>query len=371
MSSENRLLTLPHPIAKAGAATSRPAVRIGVLVGMLVLAGAHSPFVASGARSTALRSSQPSAAPVDPAVRPGLGQGLPFAELPTELPVANTVGVRVITFVDHTRVARFHHGRVEPRTLVTQIRYPAVGSAEADDVPDAPPLTASGPFPLVVFGPGFAETPTTYARLLDAWARAGYVVAAPSFPLTQKHVPGGRREADLINQPADMSFVITRMLAENELTASFLHGLIVPALVAVAGQSDGAATALAAAYDPAFADARIRAAIILSGAELTSIDDEIRFPSHGPALLATQGSRDPINEPSATHRYFKLAPRPKFLLSLLGASHLPPYTTQQPYLSVVEQVTIAFLDHFLEHQHASLARMRDSGNVAGIARLTG
>jgi hypothetical protein len=37
----------------------------------------------------------------------------------------------------------------------------------------------------------------------------------------------------------------------------------------------------------------------------------------------------------------------------------------------VEQVTIAFLDHFLRHRHASLVRMRESGNVAGIARLIG
>ena len=40
--------------------------------------------------------------------------------------------------------------------------------------------------------------------------------------------------------------------------------------------------------------------MILSGAELAIIDDEIPFPSQGPALLATQGSEDTINEPSAT-----------------------------------------------------------------------
>ena len=68
-----------------------------------------------------------------------------------------------------------------------------------------------------------------YERLLDAWARAGYVVAAPSFPLTQKHVPGGRRERDLVNQPGDMSFVISRMLADDANPASFLHGLIAAA----------------------------------------------------------------------------------------------------------------------------------------------
>lgn len=340
----------PLPILAGRAATPRLAIRrLAALAGVLAIAGIYFLPVATSTGST----------------------GNPASNTPAEPPVATTVGLRVITFVDPTRMVHFRHGKVEPRTLVTQIRYPALGSAEADDVPDAIPLTAAGPFPLVVFGPGFAETPTAYARLLDAWARAGYVVAAPLFPLTQKHVPGGRREADLINQPADMSLVISRMLARNDNPVSFLYGLIAPDLIAVAGQSDGAATALAEAYDPAFADPRVGAAIILSGAELTSIDDTIAFPSQGPALLATQGSRDTINEPAATHRYFKLAPRPKFLLTLIGATHLPPYTTQQPYLGVVEQVTIAFLDRFLLAKHASLARMRESGNVSGIARLIG
>jgi dienelactone hydrolase len=290
---------------------------------------------------------------------------------PAQLAASTAVGLRVLTFVDRTRVARFHTGAVTPRTLVTEIRYPALGPPGANDLRDAPPLTGAGPFPLIVFGPGFAETPTPYARLLDAWARAGYVVAALVFPLTQKHVPGGRRQRDLVNQPGDMRFVTTRMLQENRLSASFLYDLISPQLIAVAGQSDGAATALADALDPEFADPRVRAAVILSGAELTSIDDDIHFPAQGPALLAAQGTRDDLNEPAATQRFFDLAPRPKFLLTLIGATHLPPYTTQQPYLGVVERVTIAFLDHYLLARHASLARMRHSGDVSGVAQLSG
>ena len=241
------------------AATPRPAVRrLAALAASLAIAGTASLVVVPSAGSTGLRGVGPAAASTDAAVRTPRVRSLAGPEEPATPLVATTVGLRVITFVDPTRVERFRNGRVEPRTLVTQIRYPALGSATADDVRDAPPLTAAGPFPLVVFGPGFAETPTAYARLLDAWARAGYVVAAPLFPLTQKHVPGGRREGDLDHQPADMSFVITRMLAENDLPASFLYGLIAPKLIAVAGQSDGAATALAEAYDPAFADPRIR-----------------------------------------------------------------------------------------------------------------
>jgi len=286
-------------------------------------------------------------------------------------PLAGAVGYRVVTFVDATRTVHFHHHGTRPRTLITQIRYPAAGEVAAGEVPDAPPLRAAGPYPLVVFAHGFAETPTVYSQLLDAWARAGYVVAAPLFPLTQRYVPGGRRESDLINQPADMRFVISRMLDDSANPDSFLYGLLAPDQIAVAGQSDGAATALAVAFDPEFADRRIRAAVVLSGAELTLIDDNIAFPTRGPALLAAQGSRDPINEPSATHRYFALAPRPKFLLTLIGATHLPPYTTQQPYLGVVEQVTVAFMNHFLRDAHASLAHMRLAGNTAGVASLIG
>jgi dienelactone hydrolase len=353
-------------------ATPGPAVRrLAALAAALAIAWTCSLSASTSPGSTGLRSLEPGPSNADAATVAAINHSRSASNTGTGLPADTTVGLRVITFVDHTRTERLRDGRVEPRTLVTQIRYPAIGSDGADDVPDAAPLSAAGPFPLVAFGHGFAETPTAYARLLDAWVRAGYVVAAPLFPLTQKYVPGGRREADLINQPGDISFVISRVLADNRLPASFLRSLIAPQLIAVAGHSDGAATVLADAYDPDFADPRVRAAIILSGAELSLIDDSIAFPASGPPLLATQGSRDTLNEPEATQRYFGLAPRPKFLLTLIGATHLPPYTTEQPYLGVVEHVTIAFLDHFLKHTHASLARMRESGNVAGIARLIG
>ena len=45
----------------------------------------------------------------------------------------------------------------------------------------APAAREFGPFPLIVFGHGFDVTPSVYARLLQAWTRAGYVVASPVF----------------------------------------------------------------------------------------------------------------------------------------------------------------------------------------------
>ena len=286
-------------------------------------------------------------------------------------PVATTVGIRTVTFVDHSRKAIYHRGVITPRRLVTQIRYPAIGAGVADDVRDAPVVPAAAPYPLIVFAPGFAETPAIYYRLLDAWTRSGYIVAGVSFPLTTTHVPGGRRRNfDLVNQPRDMSFVISSMLNDGRDPESFLHGLINDREIGVAGQSDGAATVLALAEDPRFADPRVRAAIVLSGAELDQIDDHIQFATTGPALLAVQGTSDLINEPSATYRYFAGAPEPKALLRLLGAGHLPPYTRQAPYLGVVERVTAAFLDHYLLDKPGSLTRMRDCAAETGTATLT-
>ena len=280
-------------------------------------------------------------------------------------PARFEVGLRVLRLVDATRVIHLPSGRTEPRTLVTYVRYPAVAGHSAGDLPGAPPARAAGPYPLLIFGHGFAVTPIPYTRLLRAWARAGYVVAAPVFPLENANAPGGPNESDLVNQPADMSFVITQLLLASSRSGDPLHHLIDPTRVAVTGQSDGGETALAVAYDSRFRDSRVRAAVLLSGAE---IPNGLRFPLHSPPLLATQGTADTVNLPSLTDSFWRAAPRPKFLLTLLGATHFPPYSYEQPQLGIVERATIAFLNRYLKK--APLEPLLAAGNVRGIARLT-
>jgi dienelactone hydrolase len=277
------------------------------------------------------------------------------------------VGLRVVRLIDRTRTIRLPDRRVEPRALLTYVRYPALGPSSGGDRAAAPAARPGGPFPLIVFGHGFAVTPALYSRLLRAWTRAGYVVAAPVFPLENANAPGGPDEADLVNQPADMRFVITRLLAASARPGTPFSGLIDPARVAVAGHSDGGETALAVAYDRGFRDSRIRAAVILSGASLPG-GGRFVFPRRSPPLLATQGSADTINPPTLTRAFFDLAPRPKFLLTLIGAAHLPPYTDEQPELGVVERVTIAFLARYLR-TGGSLEKLVAVGSVHGVARL--
>jgi dienelactone hydrolase len=277
-------------------------------------------------------------------------------------------GLLSLGLVDRARTIRLPDGAEVARPLRTYVRYPAAGAPDGADHPGAQPARAGGPFPLVVFGHGFAVTPGIYARLLRSWAQAGYIVAAPVFPLGNADAPGGPDEPDLVNQPADMSFVISSVLAAGRAAAGPLAGLVDPARIAVAGQSDGGDTALAAAYDPRHRDRRIAAAVILSGAE-TPYSGSFPFPTDGPPLLATQGTADTINPPALSETFFAAARPPKFLLWLDGAEHLPPYTHGQPWLGVVERVSTAFLDHYLARRPVSLRRLAALGRVPGVARL--
>jgi dienelactone hydrolase len=277
------------------------------------------------------------------------------------------VGKIVVRFIDTSRRVHLHGQRPEPRPLVTVIRYPTVGAASRVDVAAGRPDTSAGPFPLVVFGHGFDSTPAVYARMLQAWARAGYVVAAPLFPLSNAHAPGGADESDLVNQPADLSLVITQVLAASADDDGILSQLVDPDEIAVAGQSDGAATALATAYDTRYLDRRVDAAVILSGAEIMPGP---YFRSRNPPLLATQGTADRVNQPKYTYQFFHAAHEPKFLLKLLGARHIGPYTNEQPQLGAVERVTIAFLNRYLKLLPDARRQLWSAGNTPGVATLS-
>ena len=251
---------------------------------------------------------------------------------------------------------------------MTYVRYPALGPASAKERHNAPPQRAAEPFPLVVFGHGFTLTPAPYSRLLEAWARAGYVVAAPRFPLENAKAPGGPDESDLINQPADMSFVISKLLSASSRPGSQLQGLINPQRIAVSGHSDGGETALAVAYYHGFRDPRVGAAAILSGARIPGATG-FSIPPGTPPLLAIQGTADTINPPRFTRSFYDAASPPKFLLTLFGASHLSPYTDERPQLHIVERVTIAFFDRYLKQKAGPLSRLVRLRTVRGIASL--
>jgi fermentation-respiration switch protein FrsA (DUF1100 family) len=267
-------------------------------------------------------------------------------------PSAKRTLPHVLRYVDTSRTITPPHTKREPRPVTTVFWYP-------------PARDGNGPFPLIVFGHGFASRPSWYARLLRGWAAAGYVVAAPIFPLGNADAPGGPNEADIVNQPRDMSFVITRVLAASASGKGPFAGLIDPEKVAVAGQSDGAMTAFATADESPFRDLRVHAALVLSGAIL----GPRRYVVHdGVPLLAVQGTADRSNPQFYAHQLFRAVGRPKFLLLLRGAGHLRPYTVPGRTFDTVEHVTVAFLDHYLDI--GSLDAIGNAARKLPSARLT-
>jgi predicted dienelactone hydrolase len=153
-----------------------------------------------------------------------------------------------------------HPGHILP----TLILYPA----RAPGGPGATPVSAAGPFPLVVFSHGWGMHGLLYGNLLRPWAAAGFVVSAPTFPLTSIGAPGGGVIGEYVNQPADVSFVVTQMLRRDR--GDGLGGLVNRHRIAAVGHSLGAVTTLALASNRCCRDTRIRAAVAIAGEDLRS-----------------------------------------------------------------------------------------------------
>ena len=298
----------------------------------------------------------------------GVSVGELQAQPPKSPSSRSAVGMTILPLVDHRRGFVLAGHRREPRKLRTYVYYPEVARPGATGGNGSPPSAAPDPYPLVVFAHGFEGTPATYASLLHYWASAGFVVAAPLFPRTSLHAPGGPDEADVVNQPADISFVISSLLALDGDSSSPLHALIDPRRIAVAGHSDGAETALAVVDARRLRDPRVRAGVIMSGAEMSGIGG-YSF-SAGAPLLAIQGTADALNEPRFTYALFKAARPPKYMLKLLGATHLAPYTRQQPQLGLVERATTAFLAAYLAPVPTIPPSLLELGKTSPFAKLS-
>jgi len=250
------------------------------------------------------------------------------------------------------------------------VRYPTSGAPNGTSVPGATPLRGAAPYPLVVFSQGFDISPEAYARLLNSWASAGYVVADPAYPFTSPNAPGGVIRADIVHHPADLSYVITSLLGDSAQTNGTLAGLINPGEIGVIGQSDGGDVALATVANTCCRDTRVKAAIILSGAELSWFAGSY-FTTPSTPLLVVQGTNDlTMNPVTCSVQFYNQASQPKYYLSMIGQTHLSAYVPPGPAQNVVTQVTIDFLNGYLRHSSSALAALHVAGSVPGVASIT-
>jgi poly(3-hydroxybutyrate) depolymerase len=202
------------------------------------------------------------------------------------------------------------------------------------------PVGASGPRPLVVFAHGWNSDPGVYASLLEGWAAAGFVVAAPVFPDSTDLYPGSP-VSDNAEQALDISFVIT----------SLLHDRAVPidrTRIAVSGHSDGGTDVALMALDPSYADARVRAYVCMSG-EMPSGVAAYNVATTPAAVLFAVGSDDEYGLYPLTTQVFQTAQASaKAMLVEPGGDHLGSFVDATPAAAAMRDAETQFLELALE-----------------------
>jgi dienelactone hydrolase len=274
----------------------------------------------------------------------------------------HAVGVVTDTFVDTHRPTPAHGPNPElaSRTLVTTIWYPAQGNAKlGTPVQGAIADRSGGPYPLIVFGHGLGATPQAYEGLLSRWAAAGYVVAAPLFPLTHANTPGGLVPDDVFNQPGDMSYVISAVLEASAQNTGPLAGLVDSHAVGVAGHSEGAITTLGF-FNTCCRDARVKAAEVLDGDPQAYAGGQYDYRG-APPILLVHGTADALLPYSQMVGVFNGAKGPKGLLALNGAGHGNWLAPSSKWFRSAFQATTDFFAAYLRGDKAALTRIPADG----------
>jgi dienelactone hydrolase len=330
----------------------------GTLVALSVGIGAAA-GAANTATATAATASSGSLAVGTPIRVTGAGGESHFA-----------VGFHVETLVDPGRstptngTAAGHPGR----TLETFILYPASSPSPKAGVGgtavrlDAAPQRSAGTFPLIVFAHGFGTDPnlSEYSALLEQWAAAGYVVAAPLFPLTRADAPGSPDLADYVNQPGDMAFVANQVVAQSQADTGILSGLVNTGEIGAAGHSLGGVTTLGLVANSCCRDTQIKAAVVISG-------DPIKFPTGAvnyrtaPPLLLVHGNADQAVPYVSSIDAFNGASAPKGLLTVEGGNHDSPVTPTDTAFPSVVRTTIDFFDRYLKGEKPAAGRLVTTG----------
>lgn len=283
-----------------------------------------------------------------------LGAGVTVTA-PVVPPGGFEVATHTETLVDDTRPTQdLPDTGVPPsdsRTLVTTFTYP-----------DAP-----GRFPLLVFAHGHNGHPRKFSELFAAWAAAGFVVAAPTFPLSNDEVPGRATVFDLASQPGDMSFVISESLRLAGEPGSFLQGRVNPEEIAVGGLSLGGATAYQVAFDDCCLDPRVDAVMALeaphpdtSGLDLAS----------GLPLLVMHADQDPVIPFTQGEEAFAAAAAPKYFVTIHEAAHASPYEdTPDPADAMVIDTTTAFWRLYVAHDAGAAVDLSEAARVQGLTTV--
>jgi dienelactone hydrolase len=214
----------------------------------------------------------------------------------------------------------------------------------------------TGRFPLVLFSHGLHGSPERFAQSIVDIAGAGFVVAAPAYPHTMA-ATATFSAADMSNQPADASAVISAVLA-GELAERLL-----PHRIGAVGHSAGGYTTAGLLADRS-RDRRVRTAVVVAGGAMNGA-----FAGPPTDVLFVQGDRDPIVPYPVGRAAYRDVPWPKAFLTLEGADHESYMFDRSPAAVTATRTVLDFLRGSLYPDPSALARLHTDGAVPGVAHL--
>jgi dienelactone hydrolase len=283
-------------------------------------------LVAAGG-TAALGACTTAPAPSGPTTRPSPAPSVATTR-PSPLPSAGRAPTKALA----VRTERLPLARGADRPLPTTIWRP----------------TTDGTYPLILFSHGLETTPADYRELLTSWAKAGFVVAAPTYPHTAAGV-ADFNPVDLIYQPADAEYVITQVVRR--------LGPVGP--IAAAGHSAGGVTTLG--MFSGNRDQRLDAGIVMAGRQL------VTAPLSGPStpLLFVHGKRDKVIDYADDHAVYAAVTWPKAFLTVTGGGHVPTGAE----LDVVASTSTDFLRWSLYGDAAARKRLPKDAARGNLATL--
>ncbi len=227
--------------------------------------------------------------------------------------------------------------------------------------------------PLLVMAHGNGGLPEKFDAFAHTIAAGGFVVAALAFPLTNEDAPGGNDAGfrDVVNQPGDVSFVITQLLAAAARSGDPLQGRIAAHDIALLGHSLGAVTAIAVTRADCCRDPRVTASIIVSVPLpiVTAIHGAGAVAAHGPPTLILHGMADRTVEYSNAPLLYDMIDPPRILVGLPGAGHSELLESQtEPAIvarATAQRATLAFLNATFRGEDAELTQTLASLATAG------
>ena len=244
------------------------------------------------------------------------------------------------------------------RPLPTTVWYPADGAPDGGTRPGAG--VAPGRFPLVILSHGLTGLPAYLAPVGSRWAAAGFIVAAPAYPYT-KHDAPHFDIADVANQPADASYVISEILALDGRKDDPFAGHVDTAAVAATGHSAGGYTTTGLLSTQR--DTRLRAAIVIAGGLLGGA-----YTGPVTPVLFVHGDADPTVSYRGGRAAYGAVPWPKAFLTLLGGDHGRYLAAGGAGFDQMIRTTTDFLRWSLYRDPAALGRLSGDGTSTGTSQ---